>query len=204
MKGHSVVYTGYERRGRSEVSSLGSVREVMMISPDQSKMEGRWFWGGYQEFGFDVTAYRATSETTVLGTDISSIAAGSKGKTVKILGDSFARAITTADIDMGAGVHVNRIESIRAGEIAVNVDVDPTLSSGFRSVLVKARTAPNAFAVYDRIDYIKVSDPSAIAHLGGTTHPKGYAQFEAIGFNRGLDGVANTADDIDLGPMPVK
>ena len=32
-------------------------------------------------------------------------------------------------------------------------------------------------------------------------HPKGYQQFEAVGYNRGADGKNNTADDIDLGPI---
>ncbi len=204
LAGQSVVYTGYEWRGRGEAHPMGAVREVMAIAPDQSKMEGRWFWGGYQEFGLDVTAYRALNDVTVVGTDLSSIKAGSKNVAVKILGDGFARGITAADIDLGTGVHVTKVTSVKPGEIAVMVDVDPVVISGLRSVTVKMRTAPNAFAVYDKIDYIKISNPSSIAHLGGTTHPKGYVQFEAVAFNRGLDGVANTADDIDLGPVPVK
>ena len=204
LAGQSVVYTGYEWRGRGEAHPMGAVREVMAIAPDQSKMEGRWFWGGYQEFGLDVTAYRALNDLTVVGTDLSSIKAGSKNVAVKILGDGFARGITAADIDLGTGVHVAKVTSVKPGEIAVMVDVDPVVISGLRSVTVKMRTAPNAFAVYDKIDYIKISNPSSIAHLGGTTHPKGYVQFEAVAFNRGLDGVANTADDIDLGPVPVK
>ena len=202
--GQSVVYTGFEWRGRSEAPSIGSVREVMELSPDQSKLQGRWFWGGYQEFGLNVIAYRSTADITVLGTDVSSLAAGSKNQPVKILGDGFTKSIAASDIDLGAGVHVARVQSIKSGEILLSVDVDPAVISGFRSVSVRTHTAPNALAAYDKIDYIKISDPSAIAHLGGTTHPKGYAQFEAIAFNRGLDGIPNTADDIDLGPVPVK
>lgn len=202
--GESVVYTGYEWRGRDKVDPIGAVREVMTVSPDQSKLEGRWFWGGYQEFEFNVTARRALSDVTVVGTDVTSIHAGSQGVPVKIVGENFPRGLTTGDINMGAGVHVTKIVSEKPAEIDVTVDVDPKVISGFRTVSVRTGTAPQAFAVYDKIDYIKVAEPSALAHLGGTTHPKGYIQFEAIAYNRGLDGAANTADDINLGPVPVK
>jgi quinohemoprotein amine dehydrogenase len=204
LKGRSIVYSGYEWRGRSKAESVGTVREVMALSPDQSKMEGRWFWGDYQEFGFNMQARRESSDVTVLGTDVSSIRAGSKGVAVKIFGERFPHRIVPADISLGAGVHVAKIVTESPTELSVLVDVDPQVVSGFRGVSVKTGLAPNAFAVYDKIDYIKVSNDSALAHLGGGPHPKGYVQFEAVAYNRGLDGVANTADDINLGPIQVK
>jgi quinohemoprotein amine dehydrogenase len=204
FSGQSIVYTGYEWRGRSNAASIGVVREVMAISADQSRITGRWFWGGYQEYGFNVTARRDSSDVVVLGTDLSSIHAGSKAVPIRILGDNFPRNVSAADIDLGAGVHVMKVSSVKTTEISAQVDVDLSIVSGFRSVSVKSGFAPDAFAVYDKIDYIKVSRDSALAHLGGATHPKGYVQFEAIAFNRGLDGVSNTADDINLGPVAVK
>ena len=208
LKGQSIIYTGYEWRGRAKADSkaepMESVREVMAVSPDQSKMEGRWFWGDYQEFGFNMLARRESSDVTVLGTDVPSIRAGSKGVPVKIYGERFPRGVTASDISLGTGVHIAKITAATPTEISVLVDVDPQLVSGFRSVSVKTGLAPNAFAVYDKVDYIKVSNDSALARLGGGPHPKGYVQFEAVGYNRGLDGEANTADDINLGPMPVK
>jgi quinohemoprotein amine dehydrogenase len=211
LKGQSVVYTGYEWRGRSKVESaaakpelMSNVREVMALSPDQSKMEGRWFWGDYQEFGFNMQARRESSDITVLGTDVSSIHAGSKDVPVKIFGERFPRTIAPADVALGTGVHVTKILAATPTELTTLVDVDPQVVSGFRSVSVKTGLAPNAFAVYDKIDYIKVSNDSALARLGGGPHPKGYVQFEAVAYNRGLDGMANTADDINLGPIPVK
>ena len=76
--GHSVVYAGYSWRGRSKGTAaanatpddLGSeMREVMWVSPDQSTAEGRWFWGEYQEFGFDVKMQRASADPTLIGVD---------------------------------------------------------------------------------------------------------------------------------------
>jgi quinohemoprotein amine dehydrogenase len=204
LTGQSIVYAGYEWRGRSQLETIGPVRQVMTVAPDQSKIEGRWFWGGYQEFGFNVVAKRESSDVTILGTDVGSIHAGSKDVPVKILGDKFPHSLTPADVDLGAGVHVTKVAAVKPSEISVLVDVDPKVISGFRSVSVKGRTASDVFAVYDKIDYIKISNDSSLAHLGGATHPKGYVQFEAVGYNRGLDGVANTADDINLGPVQVK
>ena len=63
--GHAVIYTGYEWRGRSKTAGIGDLREIMMVSPDQSTIEGRWYWGGYQEFGFNIKARRNISDVVV-------------------------------------------------------------------------------------------------------------------------------------------
>jgi quinohemoprotein amine dehydrogenase len=68
---------------------------------------------------------------------------------------------------------------------------------------VRRAVAANAIAVYDKIDYIKVSPETSLTRLGGTTHPKGFQQFEAIAWNRGPDGKPNTADDVELGVVDV-
>ena len=44
---------------------------------------------------------------------------------------------------------------------------------------------------------------SALAHLGSDVHPKGFQQFEAIGYQSGDDGKPHTADDVELGPVDV-
>jgi quinohemoprotein amine dehydrogenase len=53
------------------------------------------------------------------------------------------------------------------------------------------------------VDYIKVSPDSALARLGSERHPKGFQQFQAIGYSRGEDGKLHTADDVELGPIDV-
>ena len=75
--------------------------------------------------------------------------------------------------------------------------------NGKRDVAFRRSVVPNAVAVYDHIDYIKVTPEAGLAHLGSDVHPKGYQQFEAIGFSRGADGKQHTADDVDLGPIDV-
>jgi len=210
--GKSVVYTGYSWRGRSTTTkatgpspeaaggSPRELRETMWIAPDQNSMEGRWFWGSYEEFGTDVTLHRASDGVTVTGTDLTMIKTGSAAQRVKIYGDNFPK-LALADIDMGTGVSVKRIVEQTAQQVTVEVDVDAKAIFGKRDVAVRRTVAPNAIAVYDKIDYIKVSPDTALSRLGGVKFPKGYQQFEAIAYNRGADGKPNTADDVQLGPV---
>ena len=206
--GKSLVYTGYAWRGKStsEKANAGpndptSIREVMMLSRDQSHMEGRWFWGAYQEFGIDAAMRRSSAAPTVLGVDVYSLKSGSNGADVRIYGDHFPSGIAIADIDLGSGVTIKKIVSQSPDQIKVTVDVAAGAVPGKRDVVVKNSTTPAAFAIYDHIDYLQVTPQTPLAHLGGEPHAKGYTQFDAIAFSNGPDGKQGTADDIELGPV---
>jgi len=210
--GHSLVYAGYAWRGRSQGTpaanatpdDLGStMREVMSISPDQSTAEGRWFWGEYQEFGFDVKMQRPSADPTLIGVDRTLLKTGSQGTRVRLIAESIPAQIEAADLDFGTGVTVKRIVSHTPTEIVAEVDVAPNAVSGKRDIAFRRSVLQSAIAVYDRIDYIKVTPDSALAHLGGQQHPKGYQQFEAVAYQRGADGKPHTADDVELGPIDV-
>jgi quinohemoprotein amine dehydrogenase len=90
-----------------------------------------------------------------------------------------------------------------AGEVIAEVDIAADAVPGPRDVALRRSILQSAIAVYDRIDYIKVTPESALARLGSDVHPKGYQQFEATAYNRGADGKPHTADDVDLGPIDV-
>jgi quinohemoprotein amine dehydrogenase len=210
--GHSLVYAGYAWRGRSKGTpaakatpdDLGSdMREVMWISPDQSMAEGRWFWGEYQEFGADVKLTRASADPTLIGADRSLLKTGTQGTRVRLLAESLPAQIAPADLDFGSGVTVKRIVSHTPTEIVAEVDVAANAVSGKRDIAFKRSVLQSAIAVYDRIDYVKVTPDSALAHLGSEKHPKGFQQFEAVAYQRGADGKAHTADDVELGPIDV-
>jgi quinohemoprotein amine dehydrogenase len=210
--GHSLVYAGYAWRGRSQGTpaakaapdDLGSaMREVMWVSPDQSTAEGRWFWGEYQEFGFDVKMQRASADPTLIGADLSLLKTGTQGTKVRLLAESLPAQITPADLDFGTGVTVKRIVSHTPTEIVAEVDVAADAVSGKRDIAFRRSVLQSAIAVYDRIDYVKVTPDSALAHLGSEKHPKGFQQFEAVAYQRGADGKAHTADDVELGPIDV-
>jgi quinohemoprotein amine dehydrogenase len=210
--GHSLVYAGYAWRGKSKgtmaanaaPNDLGSeMREVMWVSPDQSTADGRWFWGEYQEFGFDVKMQRASADPTLIGVDRTLLKTGSQGTRVRLIAESLPAQIAPADLDFGTGVTVKRIVSHTPTEIVAEVDVAKDAVSGKRDVAFRRSTLPNAIAVYDRIDYVQVTPDSALAHLGSEKHPKGFQQFEAVAYQRGADGKPHTADDVELGPIDV-
>jgi quinohemoprotein amine dehydrogenase len=210
--GQAIVYAGYSWRGRSKGSgSPGTapddlsreMRETLWVSPDQLWAEGRWFWGEYQEFGFDVRLVRATSDVTVLGADRTMLKIGSQANRVRLIGDNFPAQLAAVDLDFGSGVTVRRIASHSANEVVAEVDVAATAVPGKRDIAIRRAVFENAVALYDRVDYIKVLPEASIAHLGSDVHPKGYEQFEVVAYQRGADDKLHTADDVELGPIDV-
>ncbi|MBV9746512.1 MAG: quinohemoprotein amine dehydrogenase subunit alpha, partial [Acidobacteriia bacterium] len=209
--GHSLVYAGYAWRGRSKGSSstaspddlASDAREVLWISPDQSSAEGRWFWGQYQEFGFDVKLQRASADPMLLEVDRPSLKTGTQAARVRLIAENLPAQIAPGDLDFGHGVTMRRIVSHSATELVVELDVAADAVPGKRDIAFRRAVLPSAIAVYDRIDYIKVVPDSSLARLGSERHPKGYQQFEAVAFQRGADGKPHTADDVELGPIDV-
>ena len=211
--GTGLVYAGYAWRGRSKGPETAAsapddvfseAREVLWFAPDQSTAEGRWFWGKYQEFGFDVWLRRASTDPTLLMLDRASLKAGSESNRVRLIGDHFPTRVMPADLDFGSGVAVRRIVSSTPSEIVAEVDVASDAAPGKRDVGFQQTLLRGAIAIYDRVDYIKVAPDSAMAAFGSETRARGYQQFEAIGYQRGPDGKLHTADDLELGPLDPK
>jgi quinohemoprotein amine dehydrogenase len=212
--GQGLVYAGYSWRGRSNSSGgaagnrvpgdpPGQMREVMWFSPDQTQAEGRWFWGDYEEFGLDVKMQRASADPTLIGIDRVALRAPSQSNRVRLLGDNLPSQLTPVDLDFGSGVKVRRIVSQSPAEVVAEIDVEADAVTGKRDVAVRRSVLESAIAVYDRVDYIKVIPESSISRLGSDVHPKGYQQFDAVGYQRGADGKVHTADDVELGPVDV-
>ena len=208
--GHIAVYGGYAWRGRSKGAGPASgapddlaseTREVMWIAPDQSSVEGRWFWGQYQEFGFDVILQRASSNPTLVAVDRMSLKADSQANRIRVVGYNLPAQIAPADLNLGPGVTARTIVSHTASEVIADVDVASGAPLGKHDVTLKGSVIPGALAIYDRVDYVKVTPESALATFGDATRPRGYQQFEAIGYQRGADGKLHTGDDVELGPV---
>ncbi len=210
--GRGLVYAVYAWRGRSKgrppadaaPGDLSSeMREVMMVSSNQSTAEGRWFWGQYQELGIDVKMQRATPEPVLIGVDRLSLKTGSQGTRVRLIAENLPTQIAPADLDFGSGVAVRRIVSHTPAEAVVELDVSADAVPGKRDIAFRRSVLQAAIAVYDRVDYIQVTPGAGLARLGSERHPKGYQQFEAIAYQRGADGKPHTADDVELGPVDV-
>jgi len=210
--GRALAYGGTAWRGRSSGSSPASAapgdpanaaQEAMLVAPDGSRVEGRWFWGQYEELGFDVKMRRPSSDPILLLVEPQSFKVGSTSNRVRLVGDHFPTQLTTADVLTGPGVTVRRIVSSTPSEIVAELDVARDASSGRRNIAFRSSTLERAVAIYDRIDYVKVVPESSLAAFSNETYVRGYQQFEAIGYQRGPDGRRHTADDLELGPVDV-
>lgn len=211
--GRGLVYTGYSWRGTSSSGPEGAqpdapaaheTRETMQFAPDRKSAEGRWFWGDYKEFGFNVKLTRAAAEPTVSAVWPYALKAGSKGTTLKLIGDAFPAGLKPSDIDLGKGVTVSKVVSASPTEAVLMVDVATDAAVGAHDVGLGGSVLAAGLPVYKKVDYLKVTPETAIARLGGSEkHTPGYQQFDAIGYDAGLDGKPYTTDDVALGPIDV-
>ncbi|MEO8096749.1 MAG: quinohemoprotein amine dehydrogenase subunit alpha [Acidobacteriota bacterium] len=207
--GRSAVYGGSAWRGRSKGSEapkgpadlLNETREVMSIAANQATIEGRWFWGQYQEFGMDVRMVPDTRAPVLLTVQPSALRRGTEADRLRLLGNNFPADVPAAVLSFGDGVTLRKVISSQPHEIVVEVDVAANAPMGPRFLLAGRSSLPDGLIVYDRIDYIKAVPDAAMASFADKTHAAGYQKLEAIGYQRGSDGKLHTADDLDLGPV---
>lgn len=204
--GRGIVYAGHSWRGRSVAgASRGpeEIREAMLVSRDWMTMEGRWFWGAYDEFGLDLTLRKVGQEPVVATVDRPALQAPSTSQQVTIFGINLPADVKAAEIDFGAGIEVSGVVAARSDAVTVEVAVRSDAPNGLRHVSIRQYVAAEPIAVFDRIDYLIVLPSRGIARLGGIKYPKQYQQFEAIAYNRGSDGITETKDDLKLGAVDV-
>jgi quinohemoprotein amine dehydrogenase len=207
-RGRALVYTGFQWRGRSSGDSTAfpipgvstDWREVLFVDRNARHAEGRWFTGGYNELGIDVRLDRIGSDPILLGAAEPMIKTGSARQELHLFGANLPANAAPADVNFGPGITVDRIVSATPTQMVVSVSVAPEASVGRRSVVIAGASGEAGLAVYNTIDYLKVTPQSGLARLGGgTAFPKEYQQFDAIAYARGPDGKADTKDDVELG-----
>jgi quinohemoprotein amine dehydrogenase len=205
-EGRAVVYTGFQWRGRSNEGGQpndSSWREVLSVEPGWQEITGRWFKGGYDEFGVDVTLSRLTTNPIVTAVTPRSLRWGANNQQVSIVGASLPTGAQASAIDFGPGVRVERIVRSSPDSITVAVRVDSGSSVGARDLFVAGAALKSAVVVFDKVNRVKVNPAWGMARVGGAAFPKGYAQFEASAYHDGPDGRPDTPDDLDLGPVDV-
>ncbi len=207
--GKGIVYTGYSWRGRSKVDGSAStdpsvspaeMKEALFVARDGSAIDGRLYWGGYDEFGVEVHLTRPGTSIVLQGTDKLAVRSPSNAQ-LKVYGANIPSGLKPGDFDLGPGVKVARIAESKPTEVLLDLTVDAGVAPGMHDIALRGATAVKAFAVYDKVSYIKVAPDASFARLGGTIAAKQYAQFEAVAFANGPDGKAGTDDDLELGPV---
>jgi quinohemoprotein amine dehydrogenase len=202
--GRAVVYTGYQWRGRSAApGDTDSRREVMLVEPGWQQMSGRWFKGGYDELGMDVSLTRIGANPAVVGVVPRALRTGASEQELTIFGANLPRDVAPAALDFGPGVRATSVTRATSDEIVVRVRVDSAASVGARDLFLGGAALRGAVVVYDKISRIKVTPQAGMARVGGIRFPKQFQQYEAIAFANGPDGRPETADDVEIGPVPV-
>lgn len=203
-RGRALVYTGYQWRGRSTEGSNDEteLREVMAVARDWNEISGRWFTGGYDELGLDVTARRLDGGARVSGVYPPSLRTGAQGQEVRVYGGNLPSGPVTS-FDFGPGIRVAGVASARPDLVTLRVNVATDAAVGSRDLFVAGRHLEKALVVYDTVHRVKIAPEAGMARVGGTTFPRQLQQFEALGYHDGPDAKPNTKDDLSLGPVPV-
>jgi quinohemoprotein amine dehydrogenase len=202
--GRTVVYTGFQWRGRSTSGAPNAdpYREVMFVDRDWRGIDGRWFTGGYDEIGADVQLRRVGSEMTLLGADRAGLKTGRANQSVRFYALNAPSTVQVADVDLGRGVTVNSV-AVANDVITANVSVADAAVTGPRDLVIAGAVRPGAVVVYDKIDSVQVLPEWNMARTGGVNFPKGFANFDAWGFMNGPDKRQGTADDIKVDVLDV-
>lgn len=204
--GRAIVYTGFQWRGRSIPGDPAEdeLREVMFVERGWRTMRGRWFTGGYDETGIDVTLERIAGAPAVAGAHPPSIEAGAAG-TIRVHGRNLAGLTAAADaVDFGPGVSVLEVTGTTGDWLDVRVRVAPDAPVGRRDLVLGETVAVDALAVYDEVHRIEVTPEAGMARVGGVRFPRQFQQFEARAWHDGPDGEPATGDDLDLGMVDAR
>ena len=201
--GRAIVYTGFQWRGRSIPGDpdADELREVMFVERDWRTISGRWFTGGHDETGIDVTLERLGDAPAVAGVHPPSLQAGASA-TVRVHGRNLAAASDA--IDLGPGVSVLEVTGTTGDWLDLQVQVDADAATGGRDLVIDQTAVAGALTVYDEVDRIAVTPRAGMARVGGVRFPKQFQQFEARAWHDGPDGERATDDDLDLGMVDVR
>jgi len=207
--GKSIVYTGFQWRGRSTEpaararDSVG-LREVMFVEPGWEEMSGRWFTGGYEEIGLDVSLKKLNTNPLIAGVAPRALRVGTRGQNVTIFGANLPRTFEATGADFGPGVTVESVVRVTPDSITLRVNVDSTAPVGKRDLYAAGAPLRDAAVIYDRIDRIKVIPNAGLARVGGVVFPKQLQQFDAVAYYNGPDGKSDTDDDLEIGRVDAK
>jgi quinohemoprotein amine dehydrogenase len=190
----AIVYTGFEWRGTASLSSR-EIREVYALSEDGNTLSGRWFEAQHSEIGSDWAAVRAGLTAQIVSMSPSAVRVGSATR-VTLYGAKLEGAVS-----FGPGSRT-KVISRQPQTVIVEVLVDPTAATGYRTVTVGSVRNEHSFAVFNRVDRLEVAPGFGIARLGGGKTDAVAAQFEAVGFIE-VPAAEGKTESVRLGCLPV-
>jgi quinohemoprotein amine dehydrogenase len=191
VSGSMNFYTGYEWRANLDIGG-DAYRQVLAISEDGTSLAGRQFLRETDSLGGALTGVRAGSGPTILGIVPPNARGGSA--TVQVVG-------TGLDGLSAEGAALGAVEPNDFGASAeLSAEADALVS-------LRADEAESTFAFYTGADRVVVEPAFTIARVGGGSNVGPLpvpAEFRAVAFWNGPDGMPGTDDDIRIGVVPAK
>lgn len=205
------IYTGFQWRGVAQAKESGAAgremrqREIFFASEDGNTVSGRRLLTNFGDLGMDETWYRRQGGARLLTVSPAMIQTGSP-QTVKLFGMGFSGDILSADkFSFGEGVGVLSLRLDGNQTIVAEVFAKAGVAEGPRTVSIQGVAGERQVAVYEAVDYIRITPERGFARPGGIRTPKIFQQYEVVGYTNGPDNAKGTDDDVKLGRIdPVK
>jgi len=198
-KGQGLWLSAFAWRGSGRSTDVDRQREIFHLSPDGSAQRGRWFPYEHPELGASEVRYPVGTSPQISGVLPNILRRGARGVTLTISGANLGPALGRDEIDLGDGVVVDGVGEASSDRVVVQVHVVPDAKVGKRGIRAGKALKPDALALYDKADYLRLLPEKSLARLGGVRAVKRFIQFEAHAFSNGPDGIPGTSDDLDLG-----
>ena len=205
------IYTGFQWRGVAQAKESGAAgremrqREIFFASEDGNTISGRRLLTNLGDLGMNETWYRRQGGARLLTVSPAMIQTGSPQK-VRIFGEGFSGDTLSADkFSFGEGVGVLSLRLDGNQTIVAEVFAKAGVAEGPRTVSIQGVAGEGQVAVYEAVDYIRITPERGFARPGGIRTPKIFQQYEVVGYANGPDNAKGTDDDVKLGRIgPVK
>ena len=199
------IYAGFQWRGVAQAKESGAAgremrqREIFFASEDGHTVSGRRLLTNLGDLGMDETWYRSQGGARLLTVSPALIQTGSPQR-VKIFGRGFSGDILSADkFSFGEGVGVLSLRLDGNQTIVAEVFAKAGVAEGPRTVSISGVAGTGQVAVYEAVDYIRITPERGFARPGGIRTPKIFQQYEVVGYANGPDNAKGTDDDVKLG-----
>lgn len=186
-EGRMNLYTGYEWRANLTVGDT-PMRQVVALSEDGQRLEGRQFVHAHDSLGGPITGARADGPATLLG----AVPEAAKGLSAPV-------QLVGVGID-GATATGGALGDLAANDFGATATVTAEAPG---LVQVSAGETGAAIGLFDKIDSLTVEPAFTIARVGGEGAPPiTPAGFRAIAWWAGADAQPGTEDDVRIGQVP--
>lgn len=201
LTGSVRVYTGFWGRASLQEGN-DKVRGYYRLSADGKQIIGDWIGVENPSLRTQLTMQRL-DHPGVLQVYPSAVQVGKK-TTVRVTAAGISGTPDPSSLQAGDGVQVTAIRQVESGSFDVDLTVTEQAAAGVRK-LQMAGAGEIPLTVYQRVDYIRVTPRDAYSRVGAANGSlPSQLQYQATGYDVGPDGKEGTADDLAVGPVPVR